>query len=136
MTLYVDTSAVLRAILERGTSPEVERRLAEADGLVTSRLAVVEAARAFARARALSSLPAERVVALEAEVARVWTGCTVWELSPDVCDLAGRIAPSTNLRTLDALHLATFVLARRRLAGLDLLTADRRLADAVSTAGV
>jgi len=34
------------------------------------------------------------------------------------------------LRTLDAIHLATFVLARRRLEGLELLTADERLQEA------
>ena len=35
---------------------------------------------------------------------------------------------------LDALHLATFVLARRRIEGLELLTADRRLEDAAGLA--
>jgi hypothetical protein len=34
------------------------------------------------------------------------------------------------VRTLDALHLATFVLARRKIAGLELLTVDARLAEA------
>jgi len=31
------------------------------------------------------------------------------------------------LRTLDALHLATFVLARERIEGLELITVDKRL---------
>jgi hypothetical protein len=34
------------------------------------------------------------------------------------------------LRALDALHLATFLMAQRRIEGLDLLTADARLEDA------
>jgi hypothetical protein len=46
--------------------------------------------------------------------------------------LAAIVAPQHALRTLDALHAATFVLARRKL-GTDvvLLTADDRLAAAV-----
>jgi hypothetical protein len=34
------------------------------------------------------------------------------------------------VRALDALHLATFVLARRKMEGLELLCTDDRLRDA------
>jgi hypothetical protein len=37
---------------------------------------------------------------------------------------------TTRCGTLDALHVATYLLARRRLGEVDLLTADRRVADA------
>jgi predicted nucleic acid-binding protein len=47
-----------------------------------------------------------------------------------VCEAARNVAPSRPLRALDALHLATFVLARRRIAGLELLTVDERLQEA------
>jgi predicted nucleic acid-binding protein len=63
----------------------------------------------------------------EREIEEVISRCEIWELTPRVCDLARTIAPRTTLRTLDALHLATFVLARRRVTTLDLLTADERL---------
>jgi hypothetical protein len=36
------------------------------------------------------------------------------------------------LRTLDALHLATYLIARRRLEGLELLIVDRRLQSAIA----
>jgi predicted nucleic acid-binding protein len=48
-------------------------------------------------------------------------------LTQTVCETARHVAPGTPLRALDALHLATFVVARRRIAGLELLTADERL---------
>jgi hypothetical protein len=51
---------------------------------------------------------------------------------PRVCDLASLLAPDKALRALDALHLATFLLARRRIDGLELLSGDRRPEDAVS----
>lgn len=129
----MDTSAVLRAVLERGLTPEIERRLHGAATLVTSRLAVVESGRAFVRSRHLGLAAPEALADAEREVGEVWSRCVVWDLSPEVCELAGRVAPGTLLRTLDALHLATFVLARRELPGLELLTADQRLADAVAT---
>ena len=59
------------------------------------------------------------------ELEGLWSRCELWELSPAVCDLAARLAPDKLLRTLDALHLATFLLARARIEGLELLTADR-----------
>ena len=51
-----------------------------------------------------------------------------------VCDLATHIAPDGVLRALDALHLATFLLARRRLEDLEFLTADARLEEAANSA--
>jgi hypothetical protein len=47
-----------------------------------------------------------------------------------VCELAEVVAPTTLLRSLDALHLATYTLARRQIEGLELLTADVRLREA------
>jgi predicted nucleic acid-binding protein len=130
--LYLDTSAVLRATLERGTTPEIEERIAAAPVLVTSRLSLVESARAFHRLRQRGSLPEARLADAQREADTVWSRCDLWELTPAVCDLAMHVAPTLPLRALDALHLATFLLARRRLAGLDLLTADARL-DAAAT---
>jgi len=45
-------------------------------------------------------------------------------------DLAERVAPTKSLRTLDALHLSTHLIARRHIEGLEILTEDRLLADA------
>jgi hypothetical protein len=44
--------------------------------------------------------------------------------------MACQVAPTRPLRTLDALHLATYLLARRRIAGVELLSADQRLLEA------
>lgn len=128
--LYLDTSAILRAVLETGTTPELEQRLHDAAVLITSRLAHVEATRALHRLQQRGEIPETRLERAEREIRDLWARCDVWELTATVCDLAGRIAPDTLLRTLAALHLATFVLARRAIGDLALLTADRRLADA------
>lgn len=129
--LYLDTSAVLRAVLESGTSPEIEVRIQAASALVTSRLALVESSRALVRLRALGAATEAQIADADRELDGIWNRCDIWELDREVCELARVVAPATSLRSLDALHLATFHLARRRLAGLELLTADERLRIAV-----
>ena len=130
--VYLDTSAVLRAVLETGSTPEVEKQLREADALITSRLALVESARAIHHLRLAGHVPESRLADAEREIAAVWARCDLWELTSAVCEAARHLAPSTPLRTLDALHLATFVAARRRISGLELLTVDERLQAAVA----
>ena len=64
------------------------------------------------------------------EIAAIWGRCELWEITPSVCELAQRVAPERPLRALDAIHLATYLMARRRIGALELLTVDERLRDA------
>lgn len=125
--IYLDTSAVLRAVVENGTSSELEARIAAAPALITSRLSIVESSRAIHRLRQLGRVSETQLADAQREIDAVWARCEIWELTASVCEMARRVAPAKALRTLDALHLATFVLAREKIAGLELLTADERL---------
>ena len=131
--LYLDSSAILRPVLERGLSPRVERQIGEADVLITSRLSLVETARAFLRVRLLGERPEAVVADAEREVQALWRRCEIWELTREVCDRAQVVAATSPLRSLDALHLATFSLARREIEGLAFLTADDRLREAAES---
>ena len=130
--LYLDTSAVLRAVLERGTTSDIERRIRAAPVLITSRLSLVESARALLRLQLHADISEARLLDTERAIDALWARCELWELTPSVCDLAQRVAPRRPLRSLDALHLATYVLARRKIADLELLSVDERLLDAAS----
>jgi predicted nucleic acid-binding protein len=130
--LYLDTPAILRALLESGTTPEIEHKIATATVLLTSRLSQVEAARALLRIRALHSVSEAKLADAKRDINGLWRRCDIWELSPSVCRLAAEVAPGQRLRTLDALHLATYALARERIPGLELLTADERLREAAT----
>jgi predicted nucleic acid-binding protein len=132
--LYLDTSAALRAVVERGTTPDVERGIHEARTLLTSRLALVESARALIRLRVTGAAPEARLADAERALAALWTRCEIWEVSPSVCERARQVAPGKALRTLDALHLATFLLARQRIQDIELLTVDERLRGAALAA--
>jgi predicted nucleic acid-binding protein len=126
-SLYVDTSAALRAVLETGTTAEVERCLAEASLLVTSRLSLVESARALLRLRREGRVGETALADAARNLAELWSRCEIWELTRAVCDAASQVAPLQRLRALDALHLATFLEGRRRFADLEVLTTDQRL---------
>jgi predicted nucleic acid-binding protein len=131
--VYLDTSVVLRAVLERGLSPDEEGRIGEARFLTTSRLAHVESARALLRLRTEQRLSEAALADVAREIDSLWARCTIWEMTPGICDLAAQVAPLRPLRTLDAVHLATYLTARRRLgADISLLTVDRRLAEAAA----
>jgi predicted nucleic acid-binding protein len=131
--IYLDTSAALRAVVEAGASPEIEERIGVAEAILSSRLAIVESARVFHRLRLEAKLPGQRLDELERTVEELWSRSEIWELSKTICMAAAKVAPSLRLRTLDALHLATFQTARRRIAGLELVTADERLRLAAET---
>ena len=108
----------------------MESRMLSAEGLITSRLSRVEAARALLRVREFFEVPERRLAEAERELEALFQRCELWELTAEVCDLACRVAPRKSLRTLDSLHLATFLLARRRIEELELLTVDNRLREA------
>ena len=131
--LYLDTSAVLRAVLENGTSPELEALIADAPTLVTSRLSLVESSRALHRLRQTGQVSEAEIADAHREISGLWARCELWELTPLVCERAREVVPGKLLRTLDALHLATFVLAREKIEGLELVTVDDRLQAALET---
>lgn len=128
--LYLDTSVVLRAVLESGVTPDAERRIRGARVLITSRLSLVEAGWALLRLRQRPGLSEVRLADAEREIAAIWGRCELWEITPPVCEMALRVAPEKPLRALDAIHLATYLMARRRIGALELLTVDERLRDA------
>jgi predicted nucleic acid-binding protein len=134
--VFVDSSAVIRAVLERGMSPPVDRTLASASALIVSRLALVETSRALLRARLDGRMTVRALAIAQSQVDELWDRCEIWELSRAVCEEARRIAPTLPLRSLDALHLATFMVARRRISSLRLLSTDARMLAAATHLGL
>lgn len=134
--LVVDSSVVVTAVLERGLSPKVARAIARSPSLIVSRLALVETARALLRARVEKRAAAAALAQAERDVETLWNRCDVWELSRTVCADAMTIAPTAALRTLDAIHLATCLAARRKIPNVRLLTLDTRMLEAAKMVGL
>lgn len=128
MSLYVDTSALLKRYVEEDESPACERLLLADPSWVTARHTWVEVLRNLARllrgpdrARMRQTFRAD------------WARMLVVELDATTCERAGDLAETLQVRTLDALHLAA---AERAGAGsLPFLTYDVRQAQAARSLG-
>ncbi|MBM4378325.1 MAG: type II toxin-antitoxin system VapC family toxin [Deltaproteobacteria bacterium] len=125
--LFLDTSAVLKVLFNEPGAEDVAARMQAAPRLLASRLVRIEAERAIHRL--VQRRPeAERArPLLEHALRELWPQVDMWDLSEDICALAGRIAPGSHLPSLDAIHLATWQRAREHHADLELLTFDARL---------
>jgi len=129
--LYLETSAILRATFEAGTNPVMEVRLRRAERLLTSRLTIVEATRAVHRVRREGRFSERRLVDIERSLESLWQRTTIWEITREVCDLASQVAPQLLPRTLDAIHVATFLLASKTGEDFEILTTDDRIREAL-----
>jgi hypothetical protein len=100
MTLYVDSSALLKRYVEEPDSDRADALLCSDDDLVTGRHTVVEVRRNLARL--LEGLPraaAQRSFLSDLEA------ISLIELDAATCELAATVAETTGARTLDSLHL-------------------------------
>ncbi|PWU17664.1 MAG: hypothetical protein C5B49_08465, partial [Bdellovibrio sp.] len=108
-TIFVETSALLRILLQEPGFEKAVEKLETADRLFASRLLKLEAERAVIRA---AHMQGERqpavLISLRFNLKQLWSRFDCLEISREICDLAGQIAPESNLRSLDAIHAATF----------------------------
>jgi predicted nucleic acid-binding protein len=119
---YLDSSALAKIVSRERESGALARRLRGAR-LVTSALARVEVARAARRLTTPPRRPLDQVLR------RV----TVVAIDDDVLLAAAELEPA-QVRTLDAIHLATALRVGQELDGF--ITYDRRLGDAAVRAGL
>lgn len=127
MTLYADSSALLKRYVDEPDSDRADELLAGDLELVTGRHTVVEVRRNLARLLTGSSLTAAR-----AALAQDLESFALVELDASTCELAATIAEQTGVRTLDALHLGA---ARRLGTALTFVTFDVRQAQAARSLG-
>jgi predicted nucleic acid-binding protein len=123
-TAYVDSSALLKLVVREPETAALEADLADRDGLVASRLAVVECRRAAQRAshgRVLQT------------VDQILDAIYLIEVTPAMLDDAAAVDPPV-LRSLDAIHLATALSVGD--PDLEVITYDRRFAEAARANGL
>ncbi|HET7027812.1 MAG TPA: type II toxin-antitoxin system VapC family toxin [Candidatus Limnocylindrales bacterium] len=129
MTLYIDSSALLKRYVDEADSDRADAILRSDGSLLTARHTVVEVRRNLARLLASSALSAARA-AFADDLAAI----SIIELDPVTCEHAATIAETIGVRTLDALHLA----AAQRIdaPGVSFVTFDIRQAQAARTLGL
>jgi predicted nucleic acid-binding protein len=126
VTLYAETSAVLRWLLGQPDAEVVRRHLEGARRVVSSELTIVECERALVRLAGSAAAPAiARARALVAELRARWT---LVEIDAPIRARAGQPFPIEPLRALDALHLATALELASTIGPLAILSTDARIA--------
>lgn len=133
MTLaYVDSSVVLRHVLGE---PAAYRGLEKFEGLYCSELLRVESLRTLDRAR-IQYQWSDAETALRISLYHsIETRLSIVDITPDVIARASAAFP-TSIRTLNAFHVATFVLLMAQIPGhWTFVTHDQRQADAITALG-
>ncbi len=128
MTLYVDSSALLKRYVDEPDSDRWNELLSSDAAWLTSRLTWVEVLRNLSR-----RLPPEVVTAARSAFRLDWERCLVVEIDAALAEEAGSIADLTGAQSLDAVHLAA--LSRSGPGQIPLLTADLRQAQAARALG-
>ena len=129
MSLYVDSSALLKRYVDEPDSETAESLLRSDPSLLTARHTVVEVRRNLARLLEDRDAATARAAFLE-DVGAL----SIVELDEVTCEMAAAIAELTGVRTLDALHLA----AAQRVGGpaVPFLTFNLRQAQAARGLGL
>jgi predicted nucleic acid-binding protein len=131
VNLYIDASVLLRLVLgERGSLREWRR----SERLLSSELIRLECLRTIDRARLRDSLSDEAVAERRAEVIETLHSFELLPVDRLVLERATGQFP-TGLGTLDAIHLASAIVAREEVPDLRLATHDRELALAARAVG-
>ena len=131
MTVYIDTSVILRVLFREPNPVEVWGKWERA---FSSNLWRVEALRNVDRLRLSGDLSDEDVADLVREVRVVHETLAIYPLTETILQRASETFP-TVVGTLDAIHLAT-ALAIRQVEPIDLLlTHDGQLATAARSVG-
>lgn len=128
MSVYVDTSALLKRYVDEDESVACERLLLADPSWVTARHTWAEMLRNLARL-----LRGAERVRVRNSFRSDWARMLVVELDETTCARAGDLAETLQVRTLDALHLAAA--ERAGAGGLPFLTYDLRQAQAARSLG-
>lgn len=129
---YVETSALLRALLE---GDDDLRAALRGEGLFTSELTFVEAARSVRRARREGRLDAAAAREVERQLAGFERTCVTIGLEDEVLRVAREDLPVEPVRTLDALHLASIRTLDAELGAFEVLSCDERVRQNASALG-
>ncbi|HSH74144.1 MAG TPA: type II toxin-antitoxin system VapC family toxin [Longimicrobiales bacterium] len=125
--LYAESSAILAWLLGEPGGPAVAEALRSSAGVIASDLTLVECERVLIRAWSAGLLNEAERVDQSAALARAASHWTRLRMDEVVVERARRPFPVEPIRALDALHLASALVARSVAPGLGLLTLDQRI---------
>ena len=132
MITYVDTSTLVKLLIDEVGTTEAGRIWDEADVLTVIRVGHVEARAALAAARQQRRISADVFRDAVTGLELLWSQVSVVEIDEHLMRLAGDLATAHSLRGYDALHLAA-----AQVVGAEVFSsADRNLCAAALSCGL
>jgi hypothetical protein len=134
--VYAESSAVLAWLLDEAAAPVVRQLLTDADIIVTSELTLIECDRVLIRAIHLGELTEAEAADCRAELSAAASHWHIFRIADEVVSRVRHPFPGEPIRTLDAIHLASTLVARSAVLGLGLLSLDERVRNSARQLGI
>jgi predicted nucleic acid-binding protein len=134
--VYAESSAVLAWLFGEAEGRRAVETLERADSVTASDLTLLECDRSLVRATALSLMREERVAPLRATLERVTAHWRLMPISREIVSRARRPFPGEPLRSPDAIHLASALLAADSFQDFGVLSLDHRVRAAAARLGL
>ena len=137
MTLYLDTSSLMKLYVDESDGDRIQALVGAADVVVTSALAYSEARATLARRRRERLMTASEAASARDRLDADWARFVVVACGHELARAAGHLADRHGLRGADAVHLASFedLLARCPDDDIRFSSADARLNRAAKRLG-
>lgn len=136
MTLYAESSAVLAWLLEQEHGDISADKLGRANLVIASDITLIECDRVLIRAVALDELQESEAIQRQTRLNAVSARWTLLSLDEEIIERARRPYPAQPIRTLDAIHLASALTARKAVPDLHILSLDDRIRKAADRLGL
>ena len=119
MTLYLDTSSLVKLYVAESGSEAVRAHVDRATIVATSMIAYPETRAALARRRRERALRPAAFAAAKREFEEDWPKYVAVQVTEAVCRDAGNLAERYALRGYDSVHLASFLEVAREAGAAD-----------------
>ena len=136
MIRYAESSAVLSWLLGEPAGPAVEEAMATASGIVASDLTLIECDRGLHRLTARDPTRTAALGGIRSRLADAAARWTILPIAAPVVERARASFPDDQVRALDAIHLATALVARESIGELEVLSLDWRVRTNAEIPGV
>ena len=132
MTTYVDTSTLLKLVIDEDGSERAEQIWREADGLTSASVIVVEGRAALVAAHRTRRIDAPQLTRARSTLHSLVELLTLVHVTRPLLDRAAELAEDEQLRAYDAVHLAAALVIEATL----FTSADVALCAAASRRGL
>jgi predicted nucleic acid-binding protein len=129
---YVDTSTLLKLLIEEDGSEQAALIWDTAESLASAALVVVEGRAALAAAERSGRLTRPQLKRARADLVELIDEMSLVEITEDLIELAADLAEDEELRGYDAVHLAAALTVETEI----LTSADTALCDAAERRGL